>query len=444
MLVDLIEEMRSSLVMSVNPGFGGQAIHRARAASRSPKCARSSTRVIRRATSKSTAASARENIERAVRAGATMLVAGSSIFGAPDPPASNARACDTRRARGRARDRRRLIARAARSLIAVARRVAAPRANRVVGIGDDAAVWQPSRSHLSVITTDALIEGVHFTRDRDERQRRRPSRAGVESVGHRGDGCAAGARDDRLRDRRTQRRGVDSGLYRGLAALAVARSARSPAATSCARRRSRMSITVVGRSARVEHANVRSGGRARRRGRGDGTPRRQPRRACTSRRTAAICRTIRRRRGAARVPHAGAALSRRPLARGVGQRARDDGSHPTGCRPTSRAWREPSDCGARHRSGSGSPRSARRRRPPRATTPKDYAPRRRRRFRITGRRGAASVRTLGEPVLNAHFGAALLRVGVARSRRAGGAASRPSHGLGRAARFGRRRPVAGP
>jgi thiamine-monophosphate kinase len=35
----------------------------------------------------------------------------------------------------------------------------------LVGIGDDAAVWQPSRSHRSVITTDALVEGVHFTRD---------------------------------------------------------------------------------------------------------------------------------------------------------------------------------------------------------------------------------------------------------------------------------------
>jgi thiamine-monophosphate kinase len=40
---------------------------------------------------------------------------------------------------------------------------AAPNA-LLVGIGDDAAVWQPSRSHRSVITTDALIEGVHFTR----------------------------------------------------------------------------------------------------------------------------------------------------------------------------------------------------------------------------------------------------------------------------------------
>lgn len=35
----------------------------------------------------------------------------------------------------------------------------------LLGIGDDAAVWQPSRSNRSVITTDALVEGVHFTRD---------------------------------------------------------------------------------------------------------------------------------------------------------------------------------------------------------------------------------------------------------------------------------------
>lgn len=33
-------------------------------------------------------------------------------------------------------------------------------------IGDDAAVWQPSRSHRSVITTDALIEGMHFSSER--------------------------------------------------------------------------------------------------------------------------------------------------------------------------------------------------------------------------------------------------------------------------------------
>ncbi len=35
----------------------------------------------------------------------------------------------------------------------------------LVGIGDDAAVWQPSRSQRSVISSDALIEGVHFSRE---------------------------------------------------------------------------------------------------------------------------------------------------------------------------------------------------------------------------------------------------------------------------------------
>jgi thiamine-monophosphate kinase len=35
----------------------------------------------------------------------------------------------------------------------------------ILGIGDDAALWQPSRSHRSAITTDALVEGVHFSRD---------------------------------------------------------------------------------------------------------------------------------------------------------------------------------------------------------------------------------------------------------------------------------------
>lgn len=30
------------------------------------------------------------------------------------------------------------------------------------GIGDDAAAWRPSRSHLSIVTTDALVDEVHF------------------------------------------------------------------------------------------------------------------------------------------------------------------------------------------------------------------------------------------------------------------------------------------
>ena len=33
-----------------------------------------------------------------------------------------------------------------------------------LGIGDDAAAWQPSRSHRSIITTDMLVEDVHFSR----------------------------------------------------------------------------------------------------------------------------------------------------------------------------------------------------------------------------------------------------------------------------------------
>ncbi len=56
------------------------------------------------------------------------------------------------------------------SLVAALRKIVeAPRGGHgagtrpiVLGIGDDAAAWQPSRSHLSVITTDALIDGVHF------------------------------------------------------------------------------------------------------------------------------------------------------------------------------------------------------------------------------------------------------------------------------------------
>jgi thiamine-monophosphate kinase len=50
-------------------------------------------------------------------------------------------------------------------LIASLREICAPAAphNLILGIGDDAAVWRPSRSNLSVITTDALVEDVHFT-----------------------------------------------------------------------------------------------------------------------------------------------------------------------------------------------------------------------------------------------------------------------------------------
>lgn len=46
---------------------------------------------------------------------------------------------------------------------AIAELTRRPHSSVEVGIGDDAAVWQPSRSHRSVITTDALVENVHFS-----------------------------------------------------------------------------------------------------------------------------------------------------------------------------------------------------------------------------------------------------------------------------------------
>ncbi len=39
------------------------------------------------------------------------------------------------------------------------------RVTKLAHIGDDAALWQPSRSNRSAISTDMLVEGVDFTRD---------------------------------------------------------------------------------------------------------------------------------------------------------------------------------------------------------------------------------------------------------------------------------------
>jgi len=87
MLVDLIEQCDQILVMSVNPGFGGQAFIeralvklrevRALVEERNPDCDIEVDGGI-----------GIENVERAVEAGATMLIAGSSIFDAADPPAA--------------------------------------------------------------------------------------------------------------------------------------------------------------------------------------------------------------------------------------------------------------------------------------------------------------------------------------------------------------------
>ena len=44
-------------------------------------------------------------------------------------------------------------------------RVPSPSVDILVGIGDDAAVLEPERGKLTVVTTDGLAEGVHFNRD---------------------------------------------------------------------------------------------------------------------------------------------------------------------------------------------------------------------------------------------------------------------------------------
>jgi ribulose-phosphate 3-epimerase len=87
MLHDLIEEIDRVLVMSVNPGFGGQSfIERALAKvtevralldERNPACEIEVDGGI-----------GLPNLERAVQAGADVLVAGNSVFAAADPQAT--------------------------------------------------------------------------------------------------------------------------------------------------------------------------------------------------------------------------------------------------------------------------------------------------------------------------------------------------------------------
>jgi ribulose-phosphate 3-epimerase len=84
MLADIVEDLDLLLVMSVNPGFGGQtfieralvklAQARELCAERNPACEIEVDGGI-----------GVQNIERAVAAGARVLVAGSSVFDAADP-----------------------------------------------------------------------------------------------------------------------------------------------------------------------------------------------------------------------------------------------------------------------------------------------------------------------------------------------------------------------
>ena len=55
-----------------------------------------------------------------------------------------------------------LISRLARIVAQGGRDPLQPEATGSMGIGDDAALWEPRRGYREVLTTDALIEGVHF------------------------------------------------------------------------------------------------------------------------------------------------------------------------------------------------------------------------------------------------------------------------------------------
>ncbi|MGP6157332.1 MAG: thiamine-phosphate kinase [Vulcanimicrobiaceae bacterium] len=124
-------------------------------------------------------------------------------------------------------------------------RASAPRPI-LVGIGDDAAVWRPSRSHLSVITTDALIDGVHFLSDAMD----------ARSIGHRA--MAANLSDVAAMGGRPVLATVALGVappadeawllecYRGMAALAAAHGARIVGGDIVRATAITLALTVVG------------------------------------------------------------------------------------------------------------------------------------------------------------------------------------------------------
>lgn len=129
-----------------------------------------------------------------------------------------------------------------------------------LGIGDDAAAWQPSRSNLSVVTTDALVDGIHFLSEKMEPR----------AIGHRAmaanlsDIAAMGARPVLATvalgvSKATDERWILE-CYRGMHALGVTHRTqivggdvtRAPAAL--------LSITVVGEVSRT-HLKRRAGGK---------------------------------------------------------------------------------------------------------------------------------------------------------------------------------------
>jgi thiamine-monophosphate kinase len=130
----------------------------------------------------------------------------------------------------------------------------------VAGIGDDAAVWQPSRSHLSVITSDALVDGVHFASGTTP-----PAAAGHRAMAaNLSDVAAMGARPILA----TVALGVAPGTdqewilecYRGMSLLAAAHGARIVGGDIVSAPSLTLALTVVGEVSRAR-LKRRDGGR---------------------------------------------------------------------------------------------------------------------------------------------------------------------------------------
>jgi thiamine-monophosphate kinase len=131
----------------------------------------------------------------------------------------------------------------------------------VLGIGDDAAAWQPSRSHLSVMTSDALVDGVHFV----------SAAMAARAIGHRAmaanlsDIAAMGARPVLATVVLSIGPAISQEwileVYRGMAALAAAHGTRIAGGDIVRAPAAALSITVVGEVARTR-MKTRSGGHA--------------------------------------------------------------------------------------------------------------------------------------------------------------------------------------
>ncbi len=130
----------------------------------------------------------------------------------------------------------------------------------MLGIGDDAAAWQPSRSHVSVITTDALVDRVHFD----------SARMTAREIGHRAmaanlsDVAAMGARPIlvtvALALAGESEAWVEE-LYGGMQALAARHGTRIAGGDLVRAPMLALSLTVVGEVARTR-LRRRDGGRA--------------------------------------------------------------------------------------------------------------------------------------------------------------------------------------